>query len=424
MKRLFIALVLLGMVLAGCSSQDSGSSGASGKAGEAKEGKVNITFTIFDDGVGVDRKLTEEFNKTHPDIEVTYRPIPSGELRDRLTTWLAAQDDSLDVLGIDVVWPTEFAKAGWILPLDEMMDEAMKSRVKNDLLPGPVNAVTVDGKIYAIPWNSQGGLLYYRKDILEKEGLAPPKTWDELIAQAKELSQKYNINGFVGQYKQYEGLVCNVLELFESYGGHFLDDGGKPVVNSPQNVKAMKTMMALKEFMPAGVNTYQEKESQETFLSGGAVFLRSWNSAWPLVEGSQVKDKVGIAPLPQGDGGKHVSTLGGWNLAIAKNSKHPKQAYEFIRWLSEKEQQKVKAIDGGRLPTDKSLYQDQEVIAKNPAFKDFYDILIGGVSRPKSAKYGKVSEAIQQEVSLAFNGQKTPEQALADLQKKLEESAK
>jgi multiple sugar transport system substrate-binding protein len=422
MKKCFIAILMLAFVVSGC----AGTGNQAGPSGDAGAKKVNLTFTIFDDGVGVDRKLVEEFNKTHPNIQVTYKPLPAGELRDRLTTWLAAKDESLDVLGIDVVWPSEFARAGWIVPLDDLMDASMKDKTKTGYLQAPLNAVTVDGKIYGLPWNSTGGLLYYRKDILEKEGLQPPKTWDELIAQAETLGKKNNINGFVGQYKQYEGLVTNVLEFFESYNGHILDDKGKPIVNSPENLKALNTMLKLKPFMPAGVNTYQEKESQETFINGNAVFLRSWNSAWPLIEkeGSQVKGKAGIAPLPKGDNGKDVSTLGGWNLAISKFSKHPKESFEFIKWMTDAQQQKVKAIDGGRLPTDKSLYQDKDVLAKNPAFKDFYDVLTGGVSRPKSAKYGKVSEAIQMEISAAFNGQKKPEQALADLQKKLEDLSK
>lgn len=425
MKKWAASLLLLSLAVTGCSPSGENQEAGAGKDEAAKK-PVELTFTIFDDGVGVDKKLVETFNQSHPDIKVTYKPLPSGELRDRLTTWLAAKDDSLDVLGLDIVWISEFAKAGWISPVEDLMDAAMKEKVKTGFLKAPVDAVTVDGKMYAVPWNSTAGMLYYRKDILEKEGVQPPQTWDELLTLSKELGQKYNMNGFVGQYKQYEGLVTNVLEIMESYNGKILDDSGKPVVNSPENVKALQTMVKLKEVMPNGVNTYMEKESQETFLNGNAVFMRHWNSAWPLAEkeGSAVKGKVGVVPLPKAENGKHASTLGGWNLAVSQTSKHPKEAFEFIQWMIEAKQQKVKAIEGGRLPSDVSLYEDQEVLTKNDSFKSFYEVLKNGVSRPKSPRYGKVTEAIQQEVSLAFNGQKPVEQALSDLQKKLEDVAK
>lgn len=416
MKKWVVTVLLACLVLSGCA-----------KGAGNEEGKpVEITFTIFDDGLGVDKKLVDEYNKSQSDVKVTYKPVPSSELKDRLTTWLAAKDESLDVIALDIVWISEFARAGWIQPVDKLMDNAYKDKVNKDLLKGPLEAMSYNDSMYALPWNSSAGMLYYRKDILEQEGLTPPQTWDELYTQAKQLGEKHKINGYVGQYKQFEGIVANTLELMESYNGHFLDASGKPVVNSPENLKALQMMLKLKEVMPDGANTYMEKESQETFLSGNAVFLRAWNSAWPLVEkdGSAVKGKVDVVPLPKGENGQPASTLGGWNLAIANTSKHPKEAFEFMKWLMDAKQQKVKAIEAGRLPTDISLYEDEEIKTKNPSFIPFYKVLTNGVSRPKSASYGKVSEAIQQEMSLAFNGVKTPDQALADLQKALEEIQK
>lgn len=431
MKKL-LALILVA-VLAACggnagtehggeSAKTSGGSAPSG--GESRE-PVNITFTIFDDGINVDRKLVEEFNRTHPDIQVTYRPLPAGELKDRLTTWLATGDDSLDVIGVDVVWPSQFAKAGWIRPLDEFMDEDMKQGLTDGtFLAGPVDAVTVDGKIVAIPWNSTAGMLYYRKDLLEAENLPVPRTWDELIATAEQVGQKYGMNGYVGQYKQFEGLVCNVLELMKSHGGQFLDADGNVVFNSAENGKALETLLRLKTVMPEGVTSYQEKESQETFLGGGAVFLRTWNSFWANVEmdDSPLKGKVGVATLPAGENGTPASTLGGWNLAVSAFSKHPQEAFTFIRWMAAAEQQKVKALEGGRLPTLAALYEDEEIVAANPTIRDFFEILRYGVSRPKAANYGEVSELIQEEITRLYLEQKTVEQTLADLHARLVET--
>ena len=415
MKRLLLLMLMLmvTVVLVACGGNNgnhdsnagkegggerTGSSGGgSSPSGGESKGTVNITFTIFDDGINVDRKLVDEFNRTHPDIQVTYQPLPAGELKDRLTTWLASGDDSLDVIGIDVVWPSEFARAGWIRPLEAFMDDDLKKAFTDGtFLAGPVDVVTVDGKVVAIPWNSTAGLLYYRKDLLEAENLPVPKTWDELIATAEQVAQKYGIHGYVGQYKQFEGLVCNILELMKSHGGNFLDADGNVIFNSGENRKALETLLRLKTVMPDGVTSYQEKESQETFLGGNAVFLRTWNSFWANVEmdDSPLKGKVGVATLPAGENGSPASTLGGWNLAISAYSKHPREAFEFIRWMAAAEQQKVKALEGGRLPSLAALYEDEEIVSANPTIRDFFEILRYGVSRPKAANYGRVSEII------------------------------
>lgn len=416
MKKGIIAFLAAGLILSGCSSDTSSSN----------NGVKEITFTIFNDGVGLDKKLVDQFNTSQNKIHVTYRPVAAPEFQDRLTTWLAAKDDSLDVVGLDVVWTSQFAKAGWIIPIEDSLSNDMKNTIKSNYLEAPLKAQTVNGKLYALPWNTNGGLIYYRKDLLEKHGYKPPKTLEELIQQAEDISKKEKINGFVGQFKRYEGLVADTTEFFAAYGGEFLDENGKAAANSPQNLEALKAMLRLKKVMPEGVNTYTEKESQETFLNGNAVFLRAWTNVWNLAQAndSKVKDKVGMIPFPGNGNVKAVSALGGWNLAVSSYSKNKEAAIQFIEWLSAKERQKVKAIDGGRLPVLKDLYQDKDVIVKNPAFKDFYDVLVNGVMRPKVANYSKVSDLIQNEISLAFMGQKAPDQALADMQKTLEEQIK
>lgn len=423
MKRFGQWTVAIGLGLAvfltacGRGTSPGGSAGSNQSAAP-----VHIVFSTFNDGIGVDKKLVDDFNASHPNIQVEYRAVASSDQHDRFVTWLGAQDSSLDVLALDVVWPAEFAAAGWIRPLDEFMDASFNQKLKDDFLPSTVEVDTVGGKLYAIPWNTNGGLLFYRKDILEKAGLKPPQTWEELLADARIVQAQDHVKGYVGQLARYEGLTCNAQEIFASYGGGFYDANGQPVVDSPANRKALAMLVRMqKDIMPEGITTYQEKQSADTFLSGNAVFLRNWTYVWALAEkpDSAIKGKVGMVPLPAGEGGRHASTLGGWNLAISAYSKHPKEAWEFIRWMTDSHAQKVKAVEGGRLPTLKSLYRDPDVLAKNPAFKDWYEVLINGVSRPKTANYAKVSDAIQEEISLALSGQKTSDQALADLQQRL-----
>ncbi|MBE3556375.1 MAG: extracellular solute-binding protein [Firmicutes bacterium] len=140
---------------------------------------------------------------------------------------LQAKSPEVDVYAIDVIWVPEFAAAGWVKDLTDKL-----SPMKGDYLEGPMNAVTYQGKMYAAPYRTDTGVLYYRSDLVS----APPKTWTDLENDAKAGMAKGVANGFVWQGKQYKGLICDFLEFVWSNGGDVLDADGKVVVNQPQAV--------------------------------------------------------------------------------------------------------------------------------------------------------------------------------------------
>jgi multiple sugar transport system substrate-binding protein len=195
-----------------------------------KEGKTVIRFVswkpnqpkVWDDAL-------ERFSKAYPHIEVVrdIGPHSSTEYHDLLTQKLKNRDTTVDVFFIDVIWPSEFAAAGWALPLDDRFPAAEQQ----NFLKATIEAGTYKGRIYGLPGWIDSGMLYYRKDLLEKFGFSPPKTWNELVSQARRIvkgEEKTHpgLRGYSGQFKQYEGLVCDMLEFIGSNQGSLMNDEG------------------------------------------------------------------------------------------------------------------------------------------------------------------------------------------------------
>lgn len=392
----------------------------------AKSGEKTITWAVGKDPTGRHQALIEKFQQKHPGVKVKLLEMPesSSAQHDAYVTYLASGDKSIDVYSIDIIWPAEFARAGWLLPLTD----ALASSEKDDFLPGPLAGCTYRDTLWAVPWFTDAGMLYYRSDLLKKNRLKVPVTWEELIKQASFLSKKYDVAGYVWQGQQYEGLVCNFLEVFWSCGGELFDDKGQPLLASREALHAagiVKQMFNIKA-SPLGVLTYKEEESRQLFTSGQAVFMRNWPYAWALsqdtAKGSAVAGKVGMAPLPACRGEVSSSCLGGWNLAVSRFSRHPGLARELVLFLTSAESQKDFALKGGRLPTRKSVYNDQQVLAANPHYRDFYRSFITARPRPTRPDYPRISDILQIGLHRIFTGQVPEDEGLLSLQEELKKT--
>jgi len=389
----------------------------------AKPGGKTITWAVGKDPTGRHQAMIEEFQKLHPGVTVKLLEMPESSTaqHDAYVTYLAAGDKSIDVYSIDIIWPAEFARAGWLLPLGD----ALASSEKDDFLPGPLTGCTYRDTLWAMPWFTDAGMLYYRKDLLEKNRLKVPDTWEELIKQASFLSKKYDMAGYVWQGQQYEGLVCNFLEILWSCGGELFDDSGQPLLTSREALMAagiVKEMFNINA-STLGVLTYKEEESRLLFTSGQAVFMRNWPYAWALsqdtAKGSAVAGKVGMAPLPACRGEVSSSCLGGWNLAVSRFSRNPDLAKELVLFLTSYACQKDFALKGGRLPTRRSVYHDPEVLELNPHYKDFYNSFVTARPRPVRADYPKISDILQIGLHRIFTGQVREDEGLLSLQEEL-----
>ncbi|MDH3973574.1 MAG: ABC transporter substrate-binding protein [Deltaproteobacteria bacterium] len=351
------------------------------------------------------------FHKKYPGLRVEREigPHSSTEYHDLLTQKLKNRDTSVDVFFMDVIWPPEFAAAGWALPLDHYFSEEERKK----FIEGPILANSYGGSIYGVPFWISAGLLYYRKDLLDKYGLKPPGTWEEMVGQIKtilaaERKEKPNLKGYSAQFKQYEGLVCNMLEFIMGGGGTIMDpETGKPGIAGQEAFESLRFVRdeIVGGVAPKGILTYQEPESLDLFIQGGAVFHRNWPYAWEVSnnkEKSRIAGKVGISVLPHFEGKKSYAALGGWQFGINRYSKKPDLAWKFIEFMTSPEIEKLLAGEAAQPPTRLSLYDDEEVLKKNPHFKDFKAVFLTAYPRPQSPFYPAISNILQRYFSKAL----------------------
>jgi trehalose/maltose transport system substrate-binding protein len=349
---------------------------------------------------------------------------------DRLALYLqmmAAQSPDIDVFQIDVIWPGLLASH--LLDLTPYV----KPDVKAQHFPTVIDNDTVDGHLMAMPWFVDAGLLYYRKDLLEKHGASVPEQWTDLAATAQKIQDaerkagNQRLWGFVFQGRAYEGLTVDALEwIASSGGGTIVDASGKVTVNNPKAVAALDLAASwVGKIAPEGVLTYGEEEARGVFQSGDAVFMRNWPYAWALANASDstIRGKIGIAPLPKGGpDGKHVAVLGGQQLAVSRYSKHPEAAADLVLYLASASEQKRRAIEGSFNPTIESLYKDPEILKANPFMGQLGDVFANLVARPAritGSKYNRVSTQFFTAVHATLSHQGDAAANLARLEKAL-----
>ncbi|RDW20725.1 ABC transporter substrate-binding protein [Oceanobacillus chungangensis] len=390
--------------------------------GEEKE-QVTIVYARGVDTTPGTDMVIEAFEKKFPHIKIESREMPAdtGQSHDQYVTAFSSQSTEIDVFNADVIWPAEFAQANYALELDRLIE---RDGIDMDAyFPGTVAAANFNGKQWAMPQYTDAGVFYYRTDIIEE----PPTTWDELIEQANALKgQEGTEFGYIMQAAQYEGLITNAIEFIASYGGQVIDEENNVVVDSPETVKAIEKMKEVvgSDFVPGNILNFQEIDTENAFIEGKSVFARNWpymQSSSNDEEKSKIAGKVAMTTLPAGDAG-NAAALGGWMTMINRYSEHPEEAWEFVKFISGEEGQKITAVNGGRAPTLKALYDDQEVKDASELFAnpDFIAVLDSAVSRPVSPIYPEVSDIMQIEISKVLTGDQSAQEAATNMQTKIE----
>lgn len=367
--------------------------------------------------------------KTGNDVKITKMPALLDDAIPIYQQLLAAQSTDADVLFIDVIWIGMLQRNMLDLkPLVPAEEVAQHFQSTIDA------ATTQDGRLVALPWYMDTGLMYYRKDLLEKYGKQPPKTWDELTETAKFIQDKEraagspDLWGFTWQGKSYEGLTCDAIEWIASGGGGtIIEADGKVTINNPEAAKALTRAKGwVKTISPEGVLGYDEETSRAVFEAGNAVFHRNWPYVWGTsqADGSKVAGKVGMMALPVGaEGQKSSGCLGPMYLGISKYTAKPELATELLRYLVGPEVQKMRAVEGAYNPTQKSLYSDKDVLAKLPFLADAQAAFDGSVARPSGytgSSYNRVSQAFYRAVHEILADGADVDKTLTDLAGRLE----
>jgi len=391
-----------------------------------------VTLTIACGAVGIEVELCREgaaawAARSGHHVELVQTPALTNDRLGLFQQLLAARSPEIDVFQIDVVWPgilgVHLADLRPLVP-PEAVARHFAAIVENN---------TVAGELKALPWFTDVGLLYYRQDLLERYGEAVPATWDALAAAARRIvaaeraAGDARLTGLVFQGKAYEGLTCNALEWLAGNGGGLLHPDGRLALTQPANVAALERAAGwIGTIAGRGVLNYAEEEARGVFQAGHAVFMRNWPYAWPLVNaaGSPVRGRVGLAALPRGPGGNsHPATLGGWNLAVSRYSRHPALAADLVVHLTAPPEQSRRALKGGFLPTIPGLYEDPALLTTHPHLARIREVLRGAVARPSRVTgphYNRLSHAVWRAVHDALAGQAPADRALADAQRRLE----
>ena len=386
------------------------------------DGKGAITLATGKDTSGYLQSALDKWNKDHATEQIRLVELPESadQQRQQMIQNAQTKSDAYSILNVDVVWTAEFAANGWIeqLPADQFQ--------LDKLLKGPAETGKYFNKLYAAPYLTDGGMLYYRKDLLDAAGISsPPKTWDELKAACQKIQPtNAGIGCYAGQFEKYEGLTVNFSEAIDSAGGAVVDDQGKPTLTTPEAKKGLDFLVdGLKTgVIPKDAITYKEEEGRRAFQDGKLIFHRQWPYQYTKANAtdgsSKVAGKFAVAPLP-GLTGPGKSSLGGHNLAISKFAKNKGSALAFIKFLTSESEEKLHLQKTSEAPVYASLYDDPELIKQFPYLPTLKASVDAAIARPRVVKYGDATTAIQEEAYAALTGTKSSDQALKDLQAKL-----
>ena len=388
-RRIAVAVVMTSLVSGVLSACGSGGGG----------GRVTLNFYNFPDNSGAIQQAADTCSaKSGGKYVIKYNKLPTAADGQRLqmVRRLAARDKSMDILGLDVTWEAEFAEAGWI----REWTGDYKSQASDGTLEVPLKTATWKGKLYAVPYNSNTQLLWYRSDLVPN----PPATWDEMINDAIQLAKQGKPHLIEIQGAQYEGVVVWFNTMVASAGGSILSsDASKAALGQPA-IDALTTMQKLAHSVAADPSLSVQMEDQNRLAMEGGTAAFELN--YPFVYPAMKKDKPALlknfkwAQYPTVKAGEpsHV-TIGGIDLAISKYSKHPDLAFQAALCLRNRDNQKLNATEGGLPPTIADLYDDPSLQADYPFRKDILTALQNASVRPQTPAYQNLSVVISHAVS-------------------------
>ena len=369
--------------------------------------------------------LLREFEAQHPGVRVKGEAMPwtSDDQHQFYVINLEGRSPGFDVLMLDCIWTPEFARAGWLLDLTPYLQPGELA----PFFPSTVASATYDHRVWALPWNMNVGLLFYRTDLLAKYGLQPPDTYEALVEQARLIRGRERdpaLDGYLWQGKQYEGLVVNVLEALWANGAPLITDDGAVF---PEPARAADALRFLRGLITSGVSptwttAADEELSRRAFGDGHAIFLRNWPYARDLFEseGSAVRDKVAFTAIPgRARGEPGAGSTGGAHLGVSRRSRHPELAVALARHLTSERAQRAIALGAALSPSRQALYHDPELVRRNPAMPRLHALAQAGRPRPITPYYLLVSATVQPEFSAALVGVKPPERAIDDARARL-----
>lgn len=397
----------------------SGTLGFPAAAASAEDKPVTITFAIIylnKEDLPIIRQFNQEQDEIHVNT-IVVDAVKTGDIFDNYIHFIKNDPGLVDVFLVDIIRPVEYALLDLARPLDSFIPPSVRTEFPRELL----KACTSHDRLYAVPYFVYAGLLYYRKDILHREGLKPPVTWEELIQQSRFLSRKYGLEGYLFEVAKYEGLICTALEYMWGYGGGIeVREDGTLKIDTPENQQALELLVSML-YDPGVISnselalSFTEEQVENLFVNGKAVFARHWPPMFKVCQHleSPVRDRVGVTVIPGGPAGRGRSTLGGWALAINRYSKQPEAAWKFIEYLVSERVQRNRFINQGDPPARLGDEFEAELYAEDFHLSRIRHLMTNLGSRPAVPFYRVISLIFQTYLYEAVSKKMDPEDALS-----------
>ncbi|MBB5125616.1 ABC transporter substrate-binding protein [Streptomyces griseoloalbus] len=384
--RALVALTLLASTLAAC-------------GGDEDTDRPTLNWYNFPDDSGALQKAADRCSQASGGrYRISYNKLPRAAdgQRQQMVRRLAAEDDSLDILGLDVTWAAEFAEARWIR---EWTGET-KRRATEGTLSVPLRTATWKGRLYAVPYNTNTQLLWYRKDLVP----TPPRTWSEMLEMSRDLARQGKPHYVEIQGAQYEGLTVWFNSVINSAGGSILDPRATEPSLGPPAVRAASIMRDLARSPAADPSLPNQMEDQNRLAmeTGVAAFELNYPFVYPSMKANNPKlfKDFRWAPYPRVDADRPARpTIGGIDLAVSAYSRHPDLAFEAALCLRDRENQLTAALEGGLPPTLRALYDEPAFMKAYPFSKEVLDALESASVRPVTPAYQNVSIAVSHTLS-------------------------
>lgn len=376
------------------------------------------------------QKIIDNFNRYNKgEIEVVPIDIPffkfsTNERKELLIRALRGKSERLDIFAVDIIWVSRFAK--WTENLDKYFSNEEKTR----LTPMAISTGLIDNNFLASPFYLDVSVLFYRKDLISKfknsneieRKLHESMTWKEFIELGKQYRPQNRFYTFPAD--AYEGLICSFAELLLTQDKDFFKK--RMDFTNTYSEKALTLLVDLVnkyKISPKQVVDYREKDAYRDFITNDCLFLRGWQSFAQdnknLEKDSKIEKFVDLAQLPHFEGCETGATIGGWNLMLAQNSQHKKEAVKFIKYTLSEEAQKILYSEGAYLPVIKSVYNDSTFCAENPGLKYAKEILDDGELRPKMEDYTKISDILSNFIKAAINNEISVHDALVSAENEI-----
>jgi multiple sugar transport system substrate-binding protein len=387
-----VAASVAGVTLAGTALAACGSS-------EAATGPVALNFYLYPDGSGATQQAISNCNaQSHGAYTISYQVLPqaSDAQRQQMVRRLAAHDPSMDILGLDVTWESEFAQAGWIEPWTGQY----KAEAEDGTLAPMLQTATWKGQLVAVPDNTNTQLLWYRSDLVP----TPPTTWAQMIADAEQLAKEGKPHYIEIQGAQYEGATVWFNTMVNSAGGTILNstDSG-PGASAPM-VKALSIMKQLADSPAAdpSLSVQMENQNRLAMEAGSAAFQLNYPFVYPAMKADNpaLFKNFKWAPYPEVTPGVPAKvTIGGIDLAVSAYSQHKNLAFQAALCLRDAQNQLIGATVGGVPPTITSLYNNPKLFPDYPFHADILSSLENASVRPQTPLYQVVSIDISHQIS-------------------------